>query len=118
MKATFRYLSFCKVIILIQITILILNSCTCDRIDNRKIKVINESMSDIVWLKSSNKAFRKPKYNQDIDSVSIDSIGYISNIVPTWNELIEESKDKKIAIFIINNDSLKKYDLLLNCRSI
>jgi len=96
-----------KLMITLLFAVLMLSSCVKDRIDRRKIVLINESKNDIYWMKSENGKFKKQLYDPVI--VEPNTSGSIGNIVPPWDVTIEYSKDKKLSIYIVIKDSVDKY---------
>ncbi len=94
-------------VLFLLLSALIISSCAKDRIDRRKIIIINESKNDIFWMKSENGKFEKQLYDAEI--VETNTSGSIGNIVPPWDVTIEYSKDKKLSIYIVIKDSVDKY---------
>lgn len=111
-RFTYNFYSFfsqTNIVIFILFAALIPSSCIKDKVDTRKLKIVNESITDIYWVKSESGEFKKNIYNDEVDIVMVNSIGSIGNLVPPWDVTIEESKDKKISIFIVHKDSVDKY---------
>ena len=98
-----------KTVLILLFAVLMFSSCVRERVDTRKLSVVNESTSDIYWVRSENGALKKTNRNDDVDLVKVNSIGLIGNIVPPWDVTIGESKDKKLSIYIVIKDSVDKY---------
>ena len=103
------FLSRTKIVLILLFAFLMFSSCVRERVDTRKLILINESTSDIYWMKSENGKFKKQMYDPVI--VEPNTSGSIGNIVPPWDVTIEYSKDKKLSIYIVIKDSVDKYGL-------
>jgi len=96
-------------VLFLLFAVLMLSSCVRDRIDSRKLSVVNESTTDIYWVRSESGTLKKTNNNDDVDLVEVNSIGLIGNIRPPWDVTIQYSKDKKLSIYIVIKDSVDKY---------
>jgi len=103
------FLSRTKIVLILLFAFLMSSSCVRERVDKRKLSVVNESTTDIYWVRSENGILKKTNSDDDVDLVKVNSIGFIGNIVPPWDVTIEYSKNKKLSIFIVIKDSVDKY---------
>jgi len=104
-----NYLFQARKVLIVLSVFLIFSSCIRDRVDTRKLSIINKSNTDIYWVRSENGKFQKSPLNDDVDIVYVNSIGLIRNRVPPWDITIENSKDNKLSFFIVIKDSVEKY---------
>lgn len=99
-----------NIVLFLLFIVLMLSSCFRDRVvDTRKLSVVNESETDIYWVRSESGTLKKTISNDDVDLVKVNSIGLVGNIVPPWDVTIANSKNKKLTIYIVIKDSVDKY---------
>ena len=95
--------------------IILLPSCIPDRIENRKIKVTNNSSQPIYCLKSQDDLFKYPYFDYDYRSmtegfkIQHGSTGYVLDNPTSWDSYIKESKNGKLRLFIITQESLDRF---------
>jgi|WetSurMetagenome_2_1015567.scaffolds.fasta_scaffold00059_54 hypothetical protein len=95
--------------------IILLQSCLMDRIENRNIKVINDSSQPIYCLKSQDDLFKYPYFDYNYKSITEvfkiqpGSAGYVLDNPTSWDSYIKESKNGKLRLFIITQESLDKF---------
>jgi|GEM_PF-3374527 len=91
------------------VSLLFLNSCVFDPVDKRKLKITNKS-NEVVYMIRSNSNLKPPDFNDDIDTIQIDSC-ILLRPSGFWEESIKRSTDKRLKIYIIPKDTVLKYGL-------
>ena len=66
-----------NIVLFLLFTVLMLSSCVRDRVDTRKLSIVNESTTDIYWVRSESGTLKKTTRNDDVDLVKVNSIGLI-----------------------------------------
>jgi hypothetical protein len=106
-----------KIYCLIFLQLFILLSCMDRAIDNRDLKIVNESNKIIYYFVSENDSFTKPyqDYSEYVlntnNSISQDTFAYFIDKPINWEDFINNCKDRKMRLFIVLKDSVDKYGL-------
>jgi hypothetical protein len=101
---------FLQLALFMYLSSLLLTSCVYgDRVDNRKIKINNNSTLDVYFVKSESGSLKKPFYDENTGVILRDSVGLVHSTTPSWDMLIDSSKDHKLSVFIVSKDSVDKY---------
>jgi hypothetical protein len=79
--------------------------------ENRQIIVINKSNKIIYWLLSDYGNFNSYVNNGIFDSINPNKQDSISCDGWSWESIMNNSTNKKICIFIIVQDSVRKYSI-------
>ena len=103
---------------LIFLLSLILCSCMDRAIDNRELKIYNESNGIIYYFVSESDIFVNPyqDYSADVlnsnNSVKQDTFAYFIDKPINWEDFIKDCKNGKMRLFIVKKDSVDKYGYL------
>ncbi len=82
-----------------------------DRIESRFIKIANNSNQDLIFLLSEKGEFNRPVYDEQIlflNTNTSDSL-LCSESYFSWEDMMKESDNKKLNIYIVKKNSLNKY---------
>lgn len=94
---------------------LLFTSCL-EHIDTRKIKIVNQTNKSIYVFDSQNDTFTEPYINYSLDTLlkyeksDMKNPFYMRNVIG-WNSYIEDSKEGKMRIFLVVQDSVDKYGM-------
>jgi hypothetical protein len=98
------------------ICLFLLYSCVLDKIETRKIKVINNTNRIMYCFMSESDNFTKPYINYPVETydefniIKINSFNYVENKELSWDLFIEKYCDEgKLRLFIVSKDSIDKY---------
>ena len=95
--------------------LLSLTSCL-EHIDTRKIKIVNETNKNIYVFDSQNDTFTEPYISYPLDTLlkyeksEMKNPFYMRNVIG-WKSYIEDSKEGKMRIFLVEQDSIDKYGI-------
>ncbi len=96
---------------LYSIFICLLVSCIPkDYVEPRFIKIENNSNQNLIFLLSENGEFKKPFYSEDVVLLRVNETDSLSCSDFSWENMIEQSYNKRINIYIIQESVLKKYN--------
>ena len=102
---------------LIFLLSLILFSCMDRAVDNRDLKICNETNDMIYFFFFFYDIFANPyqDYGEDVlnfnNSVKQDTFAYFIDKPINWEDFIKDCKDGKMRLFIVTKDSVDKYGL-------
>ena len=92
--------------------------CSCmDRVDNRNLRIYNNSDETIYFFVSKNDLFINPYKDYSTDRLNTnycvkqDTFSYFVDRPVYWEEYIKDCKDEKIRLFVVAKDSVDKYGL-------
>jgi len=87
-----------------------------DRVESRFIKITNNTNQDLIFILSEKGKFEKPVYDDQIlylKSQSLDSF-ICSESYFSWENMIEQTENKKINIYVVQKSSLDKYNGIID----
>jgi hypothetical protein len=87
-----------------------------DHTESRFIKIVNNSNQNLIFVLSENDKFEKPIYHDQVlylKSQSSDSLT-CSESYFSWENMIEQTNNKKINIYIVQKSSLDKFDGIID----
>lgn len=81
-----------------------------DYTESRFIKIVNNSNQNLIFVLSENGEFKRPFYNEDIIIVNMNMIDSLSCSNFSWENMIKQTDNNKINIYIVLKISLDKYN--------
>jgi hypothetical protein len=85
-----------------------------DYVESRFIKIDNKSNQNLIFVLSENGEFKKPFYSEDIVLLHVNETDSLSCSDFSWENMIQQSYNKRINIFIIKESILKKYNNVID----
>jgi hypothetical protein len=80
-----------------------------DRVENRFVKISNNTKQDLIFILSERGEFKKPFYDEDLLTLSPNMSDSLTCSEFSWEDLIRMSDNNKLNIYIVKRNSLDNY---------